>query len=78
MNRCSKNQRNGPCGGSNNGRCEADDKDCVWTIAYDRLKPFNEWEQVATAPSICNNAALKGTSAWANLYLDRDHSASQE
>ena len=78
MNRCSKNQRNGPCGGSNNGRCEADDKDCVWTIAYDRLKPFNEWEQVATAPPICNNAALKGTSAWANLYLDRDHSASQE
>ena len=75
MNRCSKNQRNGPCGGSNNGRCEADDKDCVWTIVYDRLKHFGEWDESVSAPSICPNAALKGTSAWANLYLDRDHSA---
>ena len=78
MNRCSKNQRNGPCGGSNNGRCEADDKDCIWTIAYDRLKQFGEWEQFVSAPPICCNAGLKGTSAWANLYLDRDHSAGQE
>jgi methylenetetrahydrofolate reductase (NADPH) len=78
MNRCSKKQRNGPCGGSNNGRCEADDKDCVWTIAYDRLKHFDEWESFVSAPSICYNAGLKGTSAWANLYLDRDHSAGQE
>jgi len=77
MNRCSKNQRNGPCGGSNDGRCEADDKDCVWTIVYDRLKHFGEWDESVSAPSICYNAALKGTSAWANLYLDRDHSATQ-
>ena len=78
MNRCSKKQRNGPCGGSNNGRCEADDKDCVWTIAYDRLKHFHEWETFASAPPICYNAGLKGTSAWANLYLERDHSAGQQ
>jgi methylenetetrahydrofolate reductase (NADPH) len=75
MNRCSKHQRNGPCGGSNNGRCEADDKDCVWTIAYDRLKHFGEWDEYVSALPICYNAGLKGTSAWANLYLDRDHSA---
>ena len=78
MNRCSKNQRNGPCGGSNNGRCEADDKDCIWTIAYDRLKQFDEWESFVSAPPICCNAKLNGTSSWTNLYLDRDHSASQE
>jgi len=77
MNHCSKNQRNGPCGGSNNGRCEADDKDCVWTIVYDRLKHFGEWDEYVSAPPICYNAGLKGTSAWANLYLDRDHSAGQ-
>jgi methylenetetrahydrofolate reductase (NADPH) len=75
MNRCSKHQRNGPCGGSNNGRCEADNKDCIWTIAYDRLKLFDEWDQFVSAPPICYNAGLKGTSAWANLYLERDHSA---
>ena len=78
MNRCSKHQRNGPCGGSNNGRCEDGDKDCVWTIAYDRLKQFNEWETFVSASPICYNAGLKGTSAWANLYLDRDHSAGQQ
>lgn len=77
MNRCSKNQRNGPCGGSNNGRCEADDKDCIWTIAYDRMKHFGDWEKSVSAPPICYNANLKGTSSWANLYLDRDHSATQ-
>ncbi|MDR3111447.1 MAG: methylenetetrahydrofolate reductase C-terminal domain-containing protein [Planctomycetaceae bacterium] len=78
MNRCSKNMRNGPCGGTNNGRCEADDKDCIWAIAYDRLKYFGEWDDFVNAPPICYNAALKGTSAWANLYLDRDHSAKDE
>jgi len=77
MNRCSKNQRNGPCGGSNNGRCEADDKDCVWTIVYDRLKHFGEWDEHVSTPPICYNAGLEGTSAWANLYRDRDHSARQ-
>jgi methylenetetrahydrofolate reductase (NADPH) len=77
MNRCSKHQRNGPCGGSHNGRCEADNKECVWTIAYDRLKQFGEWEKFAAALPICYNANLKATSAWANLYLDRDHSAMQ-
>jgi len=78
MNRCSKHQRNGPCGGSHNGRCEADDKECVWTIAYDRLKHFGEWEKFVSASPICYNAKLKGTSAWANLFLDRDHSATQQ
>ncbi|MDR0326748.1 MAG: methylenetetrahydrofolate reductase C-terminal domain-containing protein [Planctomycetaceae bacterium] len=75
MNRCSKNQRNGPCGGSHNGRCEADDKDCLWTIVYDRLQHFDEWEEFVLGLPICYNAGLRGTSAWANLYLDRDHSA---
>ncbi|MCL2742585.1 MAG: methylenetetrahydrofolate reductase C-terminal domain-containing protein [Planctomycetaceae bacterium] len=74
MNSCSKNMRNGPCGGSQNGRCEAGDKNCVWTIAYDRMKYFGEWDDFKDLPPICYNAALKDTSSWANLYLDRDHS----
>lgn len=75
MNRCSKNMRNGPCGGSMKSRCESGDKDCIWTIAYDRLKYFNEFDGFKNSPIITYNAALKGTSAWLNLYLDRDHSA---
>lgn len=36
---CHKGLVNGPCGGTNKGKCEIDsDKDCVWTLIYDRLK----------------------------------------
>jgi len=36
---CHKGLVNGPCGGTNNGRCEIDrDKDCAWTLIYERLK----------------------------------------
>ena len=71
MGRCSKNMRNGPCGGSALGRCEADDKDCIWTIAYDRLKYFGEWEQIADEPVYVHDGSLRGTSSWSNLYCDR-------
>jgi len=31
--RCSKSLQNGPCGGSNNGKCEiSNDVDCIWDI----------------------------------------------
>jgi len=36
---CHKGLLNGPCGGTNNGKCEIDkEKDCAWTIIYQRLK----------------------------------------
>ena len=36
---CHKGLVNGPCGGTNNGKCEIDeDKDCVWTLIYHRLQ----------------------------------------
>ncbi len=36
---CHKGLLNGPCGGTNNGKCEVDkDKDCAWTLIYERLK----------------------------------------
>ncbi len=36
---CHKGLLNGPCGGTNNGKCEIDpDKDCAWTLIYNRLK----------------------------------------
>jgi hypothetical protein len=36
---CHKGMVNGPCGGTNHGKCEIDPmKDCVWTLIYNRLK----------------------------------------
>jgi hypothetical protein len=36
---CHKGMINGPCGGTNKGKCEIDSaKDCVWTLIYRRLK----------------------------------------
>jgi ferredoxin len=36
---CHKGMVNGPCGGTNNGKCEIDsNKDCAWTLIYNRLK----------------------------------------
>jgi len=40
LTQCSKSLCNGPCGGSENGRCEADPEtiECGWQKIYDRLK----------------------------------------
>ena len=36
---CHKGLVNGPCGGTNHGKCEIDiNKDCAWTLIYGRLK----------------------------------------
>ncbi|HUV44589.1 MAG TPA: methylenetetrahydrofolate reductase C-terminal domain-containing protein [Dehalococcoidales bacterium] len=36
---CHKQLVNGPCGGTNDGKCEVDkEKDCAWTLIYQRLK----------------------------------------
>lgn len=45
--RCSKRLFNGPCGGSQNGRCEINsDIACVWQLIYDRLKGLNQLEKL--------------------------------
>ena len=44
---CHKGLVNGPCGGTNNGKCEIDEtKDCAWTLIYDRLKKFNRLDSM--------------------------------
>jgi ferredoxin len=36
---CPKGLLNGPCGGTNEGKCEVDnEKDCAWTLIYRRLE----------------------------------------
>jgi len=41
--RCSKKLLNGPCGGSQNGKCEVDpDTDCAWQLIIDRLSRLGQ------------------------------------
>ncbi len=72
---CSKGARNGPCGGSAEGQCEMLEKQCIWARAYDRAKFMGESEEMLNLPPVFYNAQLKGTSAWANTFLSRDHHA---
>ncbi len=75
MRACSKHSRNGPCGGSREGRCELGDKECLWARAYERLKHYGESETMLAGPPVLYRAELLHTSSWANTYLDRDHHA---
>jgi len=72
---CVKNQRNGPCGGSLNGECEVPGKHCIWTTAYDRLKPYGEAMTMLDREPVIQDNILRGRSAWANTFLGRDHYA---
>ena len=45
--RCSKQLLNGPCGGSQDGKCEIDpDVPCAWQLIYDRLKQLGRLDQL--------------------------------
>jgi len=44
---CAKSLLNGPCGGTNHGKCEVDDsKDCAWTLIYRRLEKLGRLDQL--------------------------------
>jgi len=46
---CHKGLVNGPCGGTNNGKCEIDpEKDCAWTVIYNRLKELGRLDSMRT------------------------------
>lgn len=71
---CAKNQRNGPCGGTREGRCEVDGYgDCIWLRAYERLKSDGVEKDLLKHAPVIQNQGLRGTSAWANNWLGRDH-----
>jgi ferredoxin len=46
--RCSKSLLNGPCGGSQEGKCEVDPEniDCGWQLIYDRMKALGVLERL--------------------------------
>ena len=73
---CAKNQRNGPCGGTREGRCEVDGYgDCIWLRAYERLKHDGREQQLLAHVPVVQDQSLRGTSSWANYWLGRDHTA---
>ena len=46
--RCAKKLLNGPCGGSQGGKCEIDqDTDCAWHLIIDRLTALDQLENLA-------------------------------
>ena len=61
--RCSKSMLNGPCGGSQNGKCEVGtDNDCAWQLIYDRLAALGRLEAMdaITPPKDWTNARHGG------------------
>ena len=72
---CAKNQRNGPCGGTRDGQCEAGEFECIWARAYDRLKHEGREEELLAHTPVIQDQSLRGTSSWANTWLGRDHLA---
>ncbi|MDI6704527.1 MAG: methylenetetrahydrofolate reductase C-terminal domain-containing protein [bacterium] len=72
--KCAKYSRNGPCGGSNNGKCEAfPERDCVWVNIYERAKNENELEKLRSVFVPPRDWNLYATSSWLNFYMGKDH-----
>lgn len=44
--RCSKRILNGPCGGSQQGKCELKDTTCAWQLIYDKMSALGRLEQL--------------------------------
>ena len=72
---CAKNQRNGPCGGSRDLLCEVTQTECIWSRAYVRLKSENRENNLLNHVPVLQNQALRGTSSWVNIWLEKDHTS---
>jgi methylenetetrahydrofolate reductase (NADPH) len=80
MSQCPKNQRNGACGGSFEGWCEAypGKKQCVYVRAYARLKKHGEEDALDKGIVEPCNWDLYQTSSWINFYLGKDHTSKKQ
>ncbi|MBP5314096.1 MAG: methylenetetrahydrofolate reductase C-terminal domain-containing protein, partial [Eggerthellaceae bacterium] len=77
---CPKNQRNGACGGSKDGFCEAypGERYCIWYKAYHRLKPYGEQDKLGSYIMPPNDWSNFTTSPWGNNALGKDAYARRE
>jgi ferredoxin len=60
--RCAKSLLNGPCGGSENGKCEVDpERDCAWALIIERLDKLGRLDELeAVVPPKDWNVSLTG------------------
>jgi ferredoxin len=59
--RCAKGLFNGPCGGSKDGRCEADpDSPCAWQLILDRLSATGRTESIDEVYPPANWSKMQG------------------
>lgn len=70
---CAKNQRNGPCGGTRDGKCEVADVECIWSRAYDRLRSEGREQELLAHAPVVQDQSLRSTSAWGNTFRGLDH-----
>lgn len=77
MTACPKCQRNGPCGGSQDGWCEVyiGERYCIYYMAYHRLKKYNELYRLSSYITPPNDWELFETSGWSNYTHLRDNTA---
>src|SRR5260221_6560463 len=68
---CPKNMRNGPCGGTLNGRCEVVGKPCIWVGVYERAKAAGRVDglKVYIPP---RKPELQVTGSYINYFLNHD------
>ena len=67
---CHKGLVNGPCGGTNNGKCEIDnDKECAWTLIYNRLNELNRLDAMRKLQKPRNHQGELSPGKW-RLKLD--------
>ncbi len=75
--RCPKGQRNGPCGGAMDGRCEVDtSKRCVWDEIWESTGQLNRVDFLVNNYEGPPDWRLYGTSAWENMVAGRLESPS--
>ena len=64
LTQCAKGLLNGPCGGSNNGKCETDpERDCAWVKIYERLKALGILEKMEE---------IAGPKDWSKMQRPRE------
>ena len=65
---CHKGLVNGPCGGTNDGKCEiGDGRDCVWTLIYNRLNELGKLDVMRRFQKARNNQAAPMPGVWRDM-----------
>lgn len=75
---CAKNQRNGPCGGTRDEKCEVFEFECIWARAYDRMKYEGKTQNLLDHAPVIQDQGLRETSSWMNFWLGKDHLSKKE